>query len=166
MSYVFQFDSDISEPSFEDEDMVWITKIDFWMKSGCFSDQERGVGFPDKIKQVLGNAMEACFEWDNSYTKEQIRDLLLQQGWKELPVGYNIWSNDYPTINNVLTKWKTGLVLARKASEKDQKQGILVITPGGMRCPWCDYECVDDGNFVATCVRNPKHKVRWEPWGG
>ena len=166
MSYVFQFDSDTKSPFSEEGDAVWVTKLDFWMKRGCFSDQERGTGFPRELSDILDNVMEAYFEWPADLSKTQIRELLLKHGWNELPEGYDVWSHDYPTFDNVLTKWKTGPILAKKAIEADQKQGIPVRIPGGMRCPWCDYQLVYSGDHVAVCVRNPKHKVIWEPWGG
>lgn len=164
MTYVFQFDEDTVNP-FGDGDAVWVTKFDFWMKTGCFSDQERGVGFPREISDVLGNAMEAYFEWPSDLSKTQIRELFLRYGWKELPKGYSVWSHDHPNISNILPDFQS---LVSETSEAERScSGVMVKIPGSMPCPWCRYPCsFDQKTWIATCERNPKHRVLWEPWGG
>jgi acid phosphatase class B len=78
MSYVFQFD--------EEDDTVWVTSEMFWDGHKHFSDQERGAKFPEELKNLLINVMEANFEWNKrSHNQDSIRTIMLKHGWKELP---------------------------------------------------------------------------------
>lgn len=76
MSYIFQFE----------DDTVWVTSEKFWNQNSYFDDRERGAGFPEEVRSVLGNISEACFQWrKDKWNVETVRTLLLKHGWVEIP---------------------------------------------------------------------------------
>lgn len=82
--FVFRF---ANEQEVEDyrTDFIWITEKEYWEINGFISDEERGIFFPDEVKNCLSNIMEGAFEWDTKkFTREEIREILIQNGFEEI----------------------------------------------------------------------------------
>lgn len=79
-------------------------------------------------------------------------------------------SDTDPTLENILPEYvpSEGRFGASKPSSWAYEQGARAAVPGLSGCPWCDADTkeLEERNYIAICVKNPKHIVQWLPWGG